>query len=90
MAKKATKNTDRTLTSAHRLGSLVRSARDIVWKDNRRNGDLDQLPAQTWVMFASFFDDQERIEGERAKRKWRDWLVLAILSNAFNGKGAHV
>ena len=86
MAKKATKKSDQTLTTAQRLGSLVKSARDIMRKDKGLNGDLDRLPMLTWVMFLKFLDDQERIEEERAKLKrqkfrpviespyrWRDW-----------------
>ena len=88
MAKKATKKTDQPLTTAQRLGSLVKSARDIMRKDKGLNGDLDRLPMLTWVMFLKFLDDQERIEEERAKLKrqkfrpvieapyrWRDWAA---------------
>ena len=88
MAKKAAKTTEQTLTTAQRLGSLVKSARDIMRKDKGLNGDLDRLPMLTWVMFLKFLDDQERIEEERAKLKrqkfrpviespyrWRDWAA---------------
>ena len=88
MAKKAIKKTDQTLTTAQRLGRLVKSARDIMRKDKGLNGDLDRLPMLTWVMFLKFLDDQERIEEERAKLKrqkfrpviespyrWRDWAA---------------
>ncbi len=86
MAKKS--KTDQPLTTAQRLGSLVKSARDIMRKDKGLNGDLDRLPMLTWVMFLKFLDDQERIEEERAKLKrqkfrpviespyrWRDWAA---------------
>lgn len=86
MAKKAASKKDQTLTTAQRLGSLVKSARDIMRKDKGLNGDLDRLPMLTWVMFLKFLDDQEKIEEERAKLKrqkfrpviespyrWRDW-----------------
>ncbi len=98
MAKKATKKTatrksakkkaPKPLTTAQRLGSLVKSARDIMRKDKGLNGDLDRLPMLTWVMFLKFLDDQEKIEEERAKLKkqkfrpvieppyrWRDWAA---------------
>jgi type I restriction enzyme M protein len=38
-------------TTAQRLGSLVKSARDIMRKDKGLNGDLDRLPMLTWIMF---------------------------------------
>lgn len=89
MAKKASKqNSDQVLTTAQRLGSLVKSARDIMRKDKGLNGDLDRLPMLTWVMFLKFLDDKEKIEEERAKLKrqkfrpvieapyrWRDWAA---------------
>src|SRR5215472_2291276 len=74
------------LTTAQRLGSLVKSARDIMRKDKGLNGDLDRLPMLTWVMFLKFLDDHEQVREERAKMKrekyrsvieapyrWRDW-----------------
>ena len=39
------------LTTAQRLGSLIKSARDIMRKDKGLNGDLDRLPMLTWIMF---------------------------------------
>ncbi len=90
MAKKAAtkKKAPKPLTTAQRLGSLVKSARDIMRKDKGLNGDLDRLPMLTWVMFLKFLDDQEKIEEERAKLKkqkfrpvietpyrWRDWAA---------------
>ena len=49
------------LTTPQRLGSLVKSARDIMRKDKGLNGDLDRLPMLTWVMFLKFLDDTEKI-----------------------------
>src|SRR5205809_3253640 len=76
------------LTTAQRLGSLVKSARDIMRKDKGLNGDLDRLPMLTWVMFLKFLDDQEQVREERAKMRrekyrsaiegpyrWRDWAA---------------
>ena len=46
-------------TSAQKLGSLIKSARDTMRKDKGLNGDLDRLPMLTWVMFLKFLDDHE-------------------------------
>jgi type I restriction enzyme M protein len=75
-------------TSAQRLGSLVKSARDIMRKDKGLNGDLDRLPMLTWIMFLKFLDDAERVreteaqlQGSRlvpaleAPYRWRDWAA---------------
>jgi type I restriction enzyme M protein len=85
--KKATKNSA-PLTTAQRLGSLIKSARDIMRKDKGLNGDLDRLPMLTWIMFLKFLDDIELIREERAKMRkerfrsaiekpyrWRDWAA---------------
>src|SRR5712691_10918324 len=84
---KATKP-NQPFTTAQRLGSLVKSARDIMRKDKGLNGDLDRLPMLTWVMFLKFLDDHEQVREERAKMKrekyrsaieapyrWRDWAT---------------
>ena len=49
------------LTTAQRLGSIVKSCRDIMRKDKGLNGDLDRLPMLTWIMFLKFLDDMEQI-----------------------------
>lgn len=54
-------------TTAQQLGSLIKSARDIMRKDRGLNGDLDRLPMLTWVMFLKFLDDVERSEQVEAK-----------------------
>jgi len=90
-AKKAAHKTARkaaALTTAQRLGTVVKSARDIMRKDKGLNGDLDRLPMLTWVMFLKFLDDLEQareIEAELAGEKfkpaiekpyrWRDWAA---------------
>ena len=43
--------TELTPTTAQSLGALIKSARDIMRKDKGLNGDLDQLPMLTWIMF---------------------------------------
>ncbi len=75
-------------TTAQRLGSLIKSARDIMRKDKGLNGDLDRLPMLTWIMFLKFLDDMEQIReqeaalsGERFRPaieppyRWRDWAA---------------
>jgi type I restriction enzyme M protein len=76
------------LTTAQSLGTLVKSARDIMRKDKGLNGDLDRLPMLTWVMFLKFLDDLEgrredeaKLAGKRfrpaieAPYRWRDWAA---------------
>jgi type I restriction enzyme M protein len=83
-----TKTTKPPLTTAQQLGSLVKSARDIMRKDKGLSGDLDRLPMLTWVMFLKFLDDLERIREEKAliagkpyrpvieaPYRWRDWAA---------------
>jgi type I restriction enzyme M protein len=85
MARRKAKK-DQPLTTAQQLGSLIKSARDIMRKDKGLNGDLDRLPLLTWVMFLKFLDDMEQIReqeavlsGEKYKPdieppyRWRDW-----------------
>jgi type I restriction enzyme M protein len=75
-------------TTAQSLGSLIKSARDIMRKDRGLNGDLDRLPMLTWIMFLKFLDDlefQRETEAELAGKKferatdppyrWRDWAA---------------
>ena len=75
-------------TTAQQLGSLIKSARDIMRKDKGLNGDLDRLPMLTWVMFLKFLDDMEQVRevnaqlrGEKFKPaiespyRWRDWAA---------------
>ena len=75
-------------TTAQALGSLVKSARDIMRKDKGLNGDLDRLPMLTWIMFLKFLDDMEQVREEEAllsgerfrpaiepPYRWRDWAA---------------
>ena len=55
----ATKSRGSLPTTAQSLGSLIKSARDIMRKDKGLNGDLDRLPMLTWIMFLKFLDDLE-------------------------------
>ena len=77
-----------TVTTAQQLGSIVKSARDIMRKDKGLNGDLDRLPMLTWIMFLKFLDDMEQMReeevalaGERFRPaieppyRWRDWAA---------------
>ncbi|MCA1513648.1 class I SAM-dependent DNA methyltransferase [Bradyrhizobium sp. NBAIM01] len=73
-------------TTRQMLGSLLKSARDIMRKDKGLNGDLDRLPLLTWIMFLKFLDDLELQREEEAvlggqhfrpvvepPYRWRDW-----------------
>ena len=75
-------------TTSQSLGSLLKSARDIMRKDKGLNGDLDRLPLLTWIMFLKFLDDLEiqreqesKLSGKRFKPaieppyRWRDWAA---------------
>jgi type I restriction enzyme M protein len=73
MAKKRTR-IEAPKTTAQQLGSLIKSARDIMRKDRGLNGDLDRLPMLTWVMFLKFLDDleqSEEVEAKLAGKKYR-------------------
>jgi type I restriction enzyme M protein len=87
MSKKP-KGAQAPLTTSQQLGTLLKSARDIMRKDKGLNGDLDRLPMLTWIMFLKFLDDME-IQGEDAAvmsgkkfkpaiekpYRWRDWAA---------------
>jgi len=83
------KRKDESETTAQKLSSIIKSARDIMRKDKGLSGDLDRLPMLTWIMFLKFLDDMERIreteaqlEGKRftpaieSPYRWRDWASL--------------
>jgi type I restriction enzyme M protein len=76
------------LTTAQSLGSIIKSARDVMRKDKGLNGDLDRLPLLTWIMFLKFLDDLEQQRAQEAKLankrfrqaieapyRWRDWAA---------------
>ncbi|WP_292530900.1 class I SAM-dependent DNA methyltransferase [Methylocystis sp.] len=76
------------LTTTQSLGSLLKSARDMMRKDKGLNGDLDRLPLLTWIMFLKFLDDLETQREEEATLagkafrpaidapyRWRDWAA---------------
>jgi type I restriction enzyme M protein len=82
------KKTDQPQTTPQALGSLLKSARDIMRKDKGLNGDLDRLPMLTWIMFLKFLDDLELqreaesvLAGKRFRPaieppyRWRDWAA---------------
>jgi len=74
MALKKTNGAQPPLTTAQTLGSLIKSARDIMRKDKGLNGDLDRLPLLTWIMFLKFLDDlelQREEEAQLARKKFR-------------------
>jgi type I restriction enzyme M protein len=87
-SKKNGVNSAAPMTTSQMLGSLLKSARDIMRKDKGLNGDLDRLPLLTWIMFLKFLDDievQREEEAELAGKKfkpaieapyrWRDWAT---------------
>ena len=76
------------MTTSQMLGSLLKSARDIMRKDKGLNGDLDRLPLLTWIMFLKFLDDLEQqreeeaaLSGKKFKAaieapyRWRNWAA---------------
>jgi type I restriction enzyme M protein len=85
---RSSKKASAPVTTAQSLGSLLKSARDIMRKDKGLNGDLDRLPLLTWIMFLKFLDDLEVQREEEAKLagkrfrpaiekpyRWRDWAA---------------
>lgn len=72
MARK--QKTSQPLTTAQRLGGLIKSARDIMRKDKGLNGDLDRLPMLTWIMFLKFLDDMEQIPATSTTSTVKDQL----------------
>ena len=99
MARIETKPAETPLTTAQQLGSLVKSARDIMRKDKGLNGDLDRLPMLTWIMFLKFLDDMEQIreaggDPGAARRfrpaieppyRWRDWARRQATHDGITG-----
>jgi type I restriction enzyme M protein len=89
MALRKQKKAGEPQTTAQQLGSIIKSARDIMRKDKGLNGDLDRLPMLTWIMFLKFLDDLEGARKTRAELKgmpfkpaiekpyrWRDWAAV--------------
>src|SRR3954466_12403009 len=89
MAKRNAKTAELPKTTAQQLGTLIKSARDIMRKDKGLNGGLDRLPLLTWIMFLKFLDDREKLgEAEasiggkkynsavEAPYRWRDWAAI--------------
>jgi type I restriction enzyme M protein len=88
MAKRSTKQNDKPVTTAQKLGSVVKSARDIMRTDKGLNGELDRLPQLTWIMFLKLLDDSEKLHEVEAELegisykptiqqpyRWRDWAA---------------
>lgn len=51
----------RRKTTAQRLDSVIKSARNKMRKDRELKTDLTRLPTLTWLMFLKFIDDMERV-----------------------------
>src|SRR5262249_36922464 len=75
-----------TPTTAQQLGSIIKSARDIMRKHRGLNGDLDRFPMLTWLLVLKCLGGDERareaeaqLAGHRffpaieAPYRWRDW-----------------
>jgi type I restriction enzyme M protein len=75
-------------TTAQRLGTIIKSSRDIMRKDKGLSGEIDRLPVLTWIMFLKFLDDMESMREEEATLsgkkfklaieppyRWRDWAA---------------
>ena len=90
MARNKKNGGEAPLTTAQALGSLVKSARDIMRKDKGLNGDLDRLPLLTWIIFLKFLNDLEQqredeaqLSGKKFRQaieppyRWRDWAANA-------------
>ncbi|MEG3930174.1 class I SAM-dependent DNA methyltransferase [Microcoleus sp. T3_B1] len=91
MVKRTKTNGDsKPVTTAQRLGSVIKSARDIMRKDKGMNGELDRLPQFTWILFLKLLDDAEKVREEEAflegkvdkykpliesPYRWRDWAA---------------
>src|SRR5262245_31688893 len=88
MEKGKKKQAEQPATTAQQLGSILKSARDIMRKDKGLNGDADRLPMLTWIMFLKFLDDLEQVRetnavlkgkkfhpGIEAPYRWRDWAA---------------
>ena len=82
------KQTNKTVTTAQKLGSTIKSARDIMRKDKGLNGELDRLPQLTWIVFLKLLDDAEKLREDEAELagdtykptikapyRWRDWAA---------------
>lgn len=88
MPKHTNKQNNQPITTAQKLGSVVKSARDIMRTDKGLNGELDRLPQLTWIMFLKLLDDSEKLHEVEANLegisykptiqspyRWRDWAA---------------
>ncbi len=88
MAKRTTKKTNKPVTTAQKLGSVIKSARDIMRTDKGLNGELDRLPQLTWILFLKLLDDSDKLHEVEAELegisykptiqppyRWRDWAA---------------
>ena len=88
MPKRTQKQSNKPVTTAQKLGSAIKSSRDIMRKDKGLNGELDRLPQLTWIMFLKLLDDSEKLREVEAELegisykptiqppyRWRDWAA---------------
>src|SRR5512138_2821966 len=64
-SKQETLSAENGKTTPQQLGSVIKSARDIMRKDRGLSGDSDRLPQLTWLLFLKFIDDNGK--------EVRDW-----------------
>jgi hypothetical protein len=65
---------DSPLTTAQRLGVLIKFTHASIHEDKGLNGDRDRVPRRTWIMFLKFLGDL-------------DAPLLSVLDKAFNFNG---
>lgn len=88
MTRISRKQTDKPVATAQKLGSVIKSARDIMRKDRGLNGELDRLPQLTWILFLKLLHDSENLRQAEAELdgiaykpaiappyRWRDWAA---------------
>lgn len=59
MKRKSTSN--KPVTTTQKLGSVIKSARDIMRTDKGLNRELGRFPQLTWIMFLKLLDDSEKL-----------------------------
>jgi hypothetical protein len=55
------KKTEQPMTNAQQLGSIIKSARQVMRKDKGLSGDLDRLPILTWKINGIHFNSSEEM-----------------------------
>ncbi|MEG4348667.1 type I restriction-modification system subunit M N-terminal domain-containing protein [Microcoleus sp. LAD1_D5] len=66
MPKRTTSQTNKPVTTAQPLESVIKSAPDIMRKEKGMNGELDRLAQFTGILFLKLLDDVEKVREEKA------------------------